>query len=391
MDPALCREGFGVAVRGVLGSLPGGFGVAARGVPAFPSVGAGRAVAAPKPFCFRFHLGAGAVWKSRIAGRARGGWSERRSPSPIPGAHPTGESIPSSSSSDGDGTGDGSEAPSAPGPFADAAAPPREEEEDEDEDDGEDDEDFQFLLCEGCGQDSAHPRLLGCLHTLCPGCLSDAKQCPRCQGAAAAPAVDNLLFSNLRSRLELWKQIRSSRGPCCGRCRAEEALVWCEECEEFLCGRCSEEHRWWHKKKEHRFLKVEELRAGSARSFLRDTKTSCSLFCSSSSHPQESRVCRWVSCPEIVPSPKFQILCPNPVLIPNIVLSPNLVCPQIQSIRMLRTLTVLYLNPLLSLNLILLPNPILFLNLVLSPNIVLSPNPLLSLNLILFPNSKSCP
>ncbi|XP_058703043.1 protein PML isoform X1 [Poecile atricapillus] len=209
---------------------------------------------------------------------------------------PDSPAAPPPAPTDGDGTGDGSEAPPAPGPSAGAAAPPREEEEDEDDDGGEDDEDFQFLLCEGCGQDSAHPRLLGCLHTLCPGCLSDAKQCPRCQAAAAAPAVDNLLFSNLRSRLQLWKQIRSSRGPCCGRCRAEEALVWCEECEEFLCGRCSEEHRWWHKKKEHRFLKVEELRAGSARSFLRDTKTSCSIFCSSSSHPQESRVCS-IYCP----------------------------------------------------------------------------------------------
>ncbi|NXW75467.1 PML protein, partial [Hirundo rustica] len=186
----------------------------------------------------------------------------------------------------------GTEAPPEPRPAA--ASPPSPPA--ASRDDEEDDEDFQFLLCEGCGQDSAHPRLLGCLHTLCPGCLSDTKQCPLCRAALAAPAVDNLLFSNLRSRLQVWRQIRSSRGPGCSRCRAEAALVWCSDCEEFFCARCFEEHQWWHKKKEHRFRRVEELRAGSVQQFLEDTKTSCSLFCSSASHPEESRVCS-VYCP----------------------------------------------------------------------------------------------
>ncbi|XP_063268220.1 protein PML isoform X2 [Prinia subflava] len=189
-----------------------------------------------------------------------------------------------------DGPADGTEARPEPGPAAGTPPPPsREEEEDEDED-------FHFLLCEGCGQDSAHPRLLRCLHTLCPACLSDTKQCPLCQAAAGAPAVDNLLFCNLRSRLQVWRQIRSPRGPGCSRCRAEAALVWCSDCEEFFCGGCFEEHQWWHKKKEHRFRRVEELRAGSVRQFLEDTKASCSLFCSSASHPGESRVCS-IYCP----------------------------------------------------------------------------------------------
>ncbi|XP_063026200.1 protein PML [Melospiza melodia melodia] len=182
-----------------------------------------------------------------------------------------------------------------PGPAAPASPPCPAAAEGEDE--GEDeDEDFQFLRCDGCGQDTAQPRLLRCLHTLCPACLSDTKQCPRCQAATGAPAVDNLLFCNLRSRLQLWRQIRSSGGPGCSRCRAEAALVWCSDCEEFFCGRCLEEHQWWHKKKAHRVRRVEELRAGSARQFLEDTRGSCSLFCSSDSHPEESRVCS-IYCP----------------------------------------------------------------------------------------------
>ncbi|NWH42075.1 PML protein, partial [Chloropsis hardwickii] len=186
-----------------------------------------------------------------------------------------------------------------PGPAASTPAPasprcPPAEEEDEGEDD--EDEDFQFLRCDGCGQDSAQPRLLGCLHTLCPACLSDTKQCPRCRAATAAPATDNLLFSNLRGRLQLWRQIRSAGGPGCSRCRAEAALVWCSDCEEFFCGRCLDEHQWWHKRKAHRLRRLEELRARSVREFLQDTRASCSLFCSSASHPEESRVCS-IYCP----------------------------------------------------------------------------------------------
>lgn len=197
----------------------------------------------------------------------------------------------------GDGSGAGPGAPPEPVPAAGTPPPPpppgsQPPQERPDDADGAD-EDFQFLLCEGCGQDSARPRLLRCLHTLCPGCLSDTKQCPRCWAAPAVPAVDNLLFCNLRGRLQLWRQIRSARGPGCSRCRAEAALVWCSDCEEFFCGRCFEEHQWWHKKREHRCRRVEELRAGSVQQFLEDTKGSCSIFCSSASHPGESRVCRW--------------------------------------------------------------------------------------------------
>ncbi|XP_068882138.1 protein PML isoform X1 [Aphelocoma coerulescens] len=194
--------------------------------------------------------------------------------------------------------GAGPSSPREPGPSAGtpvAASTPSQPPEKPEE---EEEEDFQFLLCEGCGQDSPHPRLLRCLHTLCPGCLGTAKpagQCPLCHAPVPA-AVDNLLVSNLQSRLKVWRQIRSSGGAGCSRCRVERALVWCSDCEEFFCARCLEEHQWWHKRKEHRVRKVEEMRAGSARAFLEDTRSSCSLFCTSASHPEESRVCS-IYCP----------------------------------------------------------------------------------------------
>ncbi|KAJ7422448.1 hypothetical protein WISP_37742 [Willisornis vidua] len=160
-------------------------------------------------------------------------------------------------------------------------------------------DDFQFLLCEGCRQESPNLKLLTCLHTLCLGCLSENKpvgQCPVCCTAIpqpnGIPDMDNLLFTNLQARLKVYKQITSHGGPACSRCRGEAALVWCCECEEFFCAKCFEDHQWWHKKKTHKVRKVEELRTESPHQFLEDNRKSCNLFCTSSSHPNQSPVCR---------------------------------------------------------------------------------------------------
>uniref|UniRef100_A0A8C0AQG8 Protein PML n=1 Tax=Buteo japonicus TaxID=224669 RepID=A0A8C0AQG8_9AVES len=148
-------------------------------------------------------------------------------------------------------------------------------------------DDFQFVLCEGCRQESPNLKLLTCLHTLCLDCLSENKpirQCPVCRTAipqaSGIPDMDNLLFTNLQAKLSIYKKIRDSDGPNCSRCRGESATVWCSECEEFLCAKCFEDHQWFFKKRSHEARKVEELRAESAHQFLEDTRKSCNLFCS---------------------------------------------------------------------------------------------------------------
>ncbi|XP_035192014.1 protein PML-like isoform X1 [Oxyura jamaicensis] len=185
---------------------------------------------------------------------------------------------------------------SAAGPAAPAeppapmeAAPPRPPEE-------EGEEDFQFVLCEGCRQESPSLKLLTCLHTLCLGCLSENKpvgQCPVCQAAIpqanGIPDVDNVLFASLQARLRVYRRI-SSGGLSCSRCRREPAAVWCSECEEFLCPGCFEDHQWFFKKRSHEARKVEELRAESAHRFLEGTKKSCTLFCSSPGHTEQGHV-----------------------------------------------------------------------------------------------------
>ncbi|NWW90531.1 PML protein, partial [Rhynochetos jubatus] len=158
-------------------------------------------------------------------------------------------------------------------------------------------DDFQFILCEGCQRESPNLKLLTCLHTLCLGCLSKNKpirQCPVCRTAIpqanGIPNMDNLLFTNLQARLKLYRKISNGDGLSCSRCQKEVAVVWCPECEDFLCTKCFEDHQWFFKKRSHEVRKVEELRAESAHWFLEDTRRSCNLFCSSPGHANQGHI-----------------------------------------------------------------------------------------------------
>ncbi|KAF1444386.1 Protein PML, partial [Pygoscelis papua] len=158
-------------------------------------------------------------------------------------------------------------------------------------------DDFQFVLCERCRQESPNLKLLTCLHTLCLDCLSENKpigQCPICRTAipqaSGIPDMDNLLFTNLQTRLNIYKKLSNSSGLSCSRCRSETAAVWCSECEEFLCTKCFEDHQWFFKKRSHEARRVEDLRAESAHQFLEDTRKSYNLFCSSPGHADQGHI-----------------------------------------------------------------------------------------------------
>ncbi|XP_061303330.1 protein PML-like isoform X2 [Pezoporus flaviventris] len=153
-------------------------------------------------------------------------------------------------------------------------------------------DDFQFILCEGCGQESPNLKLLTCLHTLCLGCLSKSKpigQCPMCQmpipQASGIPSMDNLLFINLQARLKVYKKIIGGDDLFCDNCK-KPSEFWCSECEEFLCTTCSEAH--------HRYLasheakRVMDIRAGSAKDFLEGTRRTSNFCCSNPAHKNQT-------------------------------------------------------------------------------------------------------
>ncbi|KFW71417.1 Protein PML, partial [Pygoscelis adeliae] len=155
-------------------------------------------------------------------------------------------------------------------------------------------DDFQFILCEGCRQESPNLKLLTCLHTLCLGCLSKNKplgQCPVCQTAfpqaSDIPDTDNLLFASLQARLKVYKKIVDGVDLFCDNCK-EASEFWCSECEEFLCTKCFQAHQHYLKRENHEAKMLMDIRAGSAKDFVKGTRRTGHLSCSNPTHTSET-------------------------------------------------------------------------------------------------------
>ncbi|NXW04450.1 PML protein, partial [Fregetta grallaria] len=154
-------------------------------------------------------------------------------------------------------------------------------------------DDFQFILCEGCQQESPSLKLLTCLHTLCLSCLSKNKsigQCPVCwtaiPQASSIPNADNLLFTSLQARLKVYKKIVDGVDLFCDNCK-KASEFWCSECEEFLCTKCFEAHQRYLKRESHEAKRVMDIRAGSAKDFLECIRRTSSLSCSNPTHKSQ--------------------------------------------------------------------------------------------------------
>ncbi|NXT34092.1 PML protein, partial [Pelecanoides urinatrix] len=154
-------------------------------------------------------------------------------------------------------------------------------------------DDFQFVLCEGCRQESPNLKLLTCLHTLCLDCLRETKpvgQCPVCRmvipQASGIPDMDNLLFTSLQTRLKVYKKIVDRVDLFCDNCK-EASEFWCSECEEFLCTKCFEAHQRYLKRESHEATRVMDIRAGSAKDFLKGTKRTGNFSCSNPAHKSQ--------------------------------------------------------------------------------------------------------
>ncbi|NXL98748.1 PML protein, partial [Tyrannus savana] len=154
-------------------------------------------------------------------------------------------------------------------------------------------DDFQFLLCEGCRQESPNLKLLTCLHTLCLSCLGKNEpvgQCPVCCTAIlqanGIPDMDNLLFTNLQARLRVYKQMVDGVDLFCNNC-GKSGEFWCSECFEFLCTKCFEAHQRYLRWESHRAKRVMDIRAGSAKDFLEGIRRTGSLSCSNPDHKNQ--------------------------------------------------------------------------------------------------------
>ena len=111
----------------------------------------------------------------------------------------------------------------------------------------------EIITCPICFEDFDSPRALPCLHTFCLRCLQghyrdksacDRTQCPLCREEFTIP--ENGL-EDLRVNFHLQGLVDSkrakTRAESCEVCSADEQLVratvFCVDCSEKLCDRCS--------------------------------------------------------------------------------------------------------------------------------------------------------
>nr|XP_056722022.1 protein PML-like [Euleptes europaea] len=156
------------------------------------------------------------------------------------------------------------------------------------------DEEFQFLLCENCRKEVECPKLLPCLHNVCPDCLQETKPmncCPVCQAphsqTDATSVQDNSLFANLRAKLSIFRRIQSGQELFCDNCK-KEGTHWCSDCREFLCSPCFESHQRYSKRESHEARALKELRADSSQEFLGKFKKTAVMFCSNADHGMQN-------------------------------------------------------------------------------------------------------
>ena len=110
------------------------------------------------------------------------------------------------------------------------------------------------IKCAVCFEVYKDPHLLPCLHSFCKTCLitlsaSNSRhriKCPTCrkEHLLLHGGVDGLLPNTyLASKIE--ETSGSSVGPSrsCGQCNSLDVVIFCSQCNDFLCGQCQEAHK----------------------------------------------------------------------------------------------------------------------------------------------------
>ena len=144
---------------------------------------------------------------------------------------------------------------------------------------------MEYLQCTLCMEDMKRSCILQCHHSFCIDCLqkyiaqaTDANEmtCPICRKVTALPDGDlgtlppNFFMDNLKDfiaketdgDIDEGKVISSSEKEVV-RCSLDdcqgEAVMFCMNCEEYLCQKCSDEHELARFTKKHKTIKVEEV------------------------------------------------------------------------------------------------------------------------------------
>ena len=129
------------------------------------------------------------------------------------------------------------------------------------------------VTCSICNSPFVEPKTISCLHTFCEKCIqitmnnSDSRDCPICGTELAFPQDHAKIPTNrlLQYRASIVSKIKEGR---CGECElaiddAASTVMWCVDCDNFLCKRCSDAHKEMKSLKSHKTMTIEQFYAQS--------------------------------------------------------------------------------------------------------------------------------
>ncbi|XP_054765862.2 uncharacterized protein LOC129272773 [Lytechinus pictus] len=156
----------------------------------------------------------------------------------------------------------------------------------------------QSLECPVCLTTFTDPKILSCSHTYCKVCLEKLLEsrgddqmirCPVCRADTQVPNQDvsqlpaSLAFRNLIEDVKNQHQI-------CTNCDSEDkpkAVVYCQDCGNYLCITCHNMHSQWKNFVDHEIIAMSEISSG---------KVSIRRYRKCRKHPKEDEECFCSNC-----------------------------------------------------------------------------------------------
>nr|XP_054762125.1 E3 ubiquitin-protein ligase TRIM31-like [Lytechinus pictus] len=155
----------------------------------------------------------------------------------------------------------------------------------------------QSTECPVCLSTFSDPKILSCSHTFCNTCLDNILECHgncqiRCPVCRAVTQVPNEDVGKLQVNLALKSLIEDMEGhpQICTNCKSNEkpdAVVYCQDCGNYLCTSCLNTHSQWEGFIDHEVIAMSEILSG---------KVSVRKYRKCRKHPKEDEGCFCSSC-----------------------------------------------------------------------------------------------
>ncbi|XP_063971512.1 tripartite motif-containing protein 3-like [Lytechinus pictus] len=156
----------------------------------------------------------------------------------------------------------------------------------------------QSLECPVCLTTFTDPKILSCSHTYCKVCLEKLLEsraydqmirCPVCRDDTQVPNLD---VSKLPASLALRNLIEDVKNQqqICTNCDSEDkpkAVVYCQDCGNYLCITCHNMHSQWKNFVGHQIIAMSEISSG---------KVSIRRYRKCRKHPKEDEECFCSNC-----------------------------------------------------------------------------------------------